>query len=151
MDRCLTMVWPWFALASRGAAVLWQQRMLSLTEAFWSSAAELPPPPPPSPCRWWWMPCGRCGASELVSMTTSTPAPWRRGSTHWRTSSPSISLWLPACRQASSCSWPTYYGENTEAMFDQSQSPTRCCAVVGYGMLPGAGSILKLARDTIWI
>lgn len=106
---------------------------------------------PASPCLWWWTPCGRCGASEPASMTTSTPAPWRRGSTRWKTSSPSTSLWLLACRQASSCSWPTYYGENTDTTSDQGPNPTRCCAFVRYVMLHGVGPILKLARDTIWI
>lgn len=70
--------------------------------------------PSASPCPWCWTPCGLCGASELASMTTSTPVPWRRGSTRWKTSSPSTSLWSQACRQASSSSWPIYYGENTD-------------------------------------
>lgn len=79
-----------------------------------------------SPCRWWLTPCGRCGALELASMTTSTPAPWRRGSTRWKTFSPSTSLWSQACRQASSCSWPIYYGENTDwkPPFERGQEGT---------------------------
>lgn len=74
-----------------------------------------------SPCLWCWTLCGRCGALEPASMTTSTPVPWRRGSTRWKTSSLSTSLWSQACRRASSCSWPTYSGENTETPLTEAK------------------------------
>lgn len=94
---------------------------------------------PASSCLWWWMLCGPCGASGLASMTTSTPVLWRRGSTLWRMSSPSISLWLQDCLLASSCSWPTYSGENTESSLDpsiQGQTPTGCFFVAGCLLRP---------------
>lgn len=71
-----------------------------------------------SQCRWWWTLCGQCGASQPASMTTFIRAPWRRGSTLWRTSFPSTSLSSQASLQAWSFSWLTYYGENTDSEFD---------------------------------
>lgn len=91
-------------------------RVVPMFQSVTESDLQLSLHPPAWPCRWWWMLCGRCGASQPASTTTSTPVPWRRGSTHWRTSSPSTSLWLQACQQASFCSWPTYCWENTKTV-----------------------------------
>lgn len=97
-------------------------RVVPMFQSVTESDLQLSLHPPAWPCRWWWMLCGRCGASQPASTTTSTPVPWRRGSTHWRTSSPSTSLWLQACQQASFCSWPTYCWENTKTVLTRRTS-----------------------------
>lgn len=113
----------------------------------WQGLSEVVTPPSPSdlPCHWWWMLCGRCGASALASMTTSTPVPWRRGSMHWKMSSLFTSLWLRACQQVSSCSWPISYGENND------RTPATLLRLVLLQYLSLQFSYLNHVTAHIWI
>lgn len=100
-----------------------------LTEAAWPSVFA-------PPCHLWTH-CGRSGALELASMTTSKPAQWRRGSTCWKMPSLSISLWLPACLLAWYSSWCIYYGENSDWNW------TMECCVIKIGEIGGLRNFIS--------
>ena len=78
------------------------------------SLLVLDPVSPAALCPWWWTRSGPCGASLPVCTTTSRPAPWRSGSTRWRTSSPSTSCSSPGCPLGWSFCWATSCSGNTD-------------------------------------